>query len=45
MAGSHERVNLMLEQSSRVVTDKNGLLAALGCSSDCSCTVCRKEIP
>jgi nucleoside 2-deoxyribosyltransferase len=30
MAGSHERVNLMLEQSSRVVTDKIGLLAALG---------------
>jgi len=30
MAGSHERVNLMLEQSSRVVTDKNGLLVALG---------------
>jgi nucleoside 2-deoxyribosyltransferase len=30
MTGSHERVNLMLEQSSRVVTDKNELLAALG---------------
>jgi nucleoside 2-deoxyribosyltransferase len=30
MAGSHERVNLMLEQSSRVVTDKTGLLKALG---------------
>ena len=30
MAGSHERVNLMLEQASLVVTDKNELLAALG---------------
>ena len=30
MTGSHERVNLMLEQASRVVTDKNELLAALG---------------
>jgi nucleoside 2-deoxyribosyltransferase len=30
MAGNHERVNLMLEQAARVVTDKNELLAALG---------------
>jgi nucleoside 2-deoxyribosyltransferase len=34
MTGSHERVNLMLEQSSRVVTDKNELLAALGVPLD-----------
>jgi nucleoside 2-deoxyribosyltransferase len=32
MNGSHERVNLMLEQASRVVTNKNGLLESLGCS-------------
>ena len=37
MTGSHERVNLMLEQASRVVTDKNELLEALGGTS-CSCT-------
>ncbi|MGA2160842.1 MAG: nucleoside 2-deoxyribosyltransferase [Methanoregula sp.] len=30
MAGRHERVNLMLEQATRVVTDKNELLVALG---------------
>jgi len=30
MAGSHERVNLMLEQSASVVTDKHKLLAELG---------------
>jgi len=30
MAGSHERVNLMLEEGATVVTDKDGLLAALG---------------
>jgi nucleoside 2-deoxyribosyltransferase len=30
MTGSHERVNLMLEQGATVVTDKRGLLAALG---------------
>jgi len=30
MAGSHERVNLMLEEGATVVTDKAGLLAALG---------------
>lgn len=30
MAGSHERVNLMLEEGAKVVTDKDGLLAALG---------------
>ena len=29
-AGSHERVNLMLEQEARVVTSRNELLAALG---------------
>jgi len=33
MAGNHERVNLMLEEASRVVTDKNALLAALGVPS------------
>jgi nucleoside 2-deoxyribosyltransferase len=30
MTGSQERVNLMLEQGATVVTDKDGLLAALG---------------
>ncbi|HNX16830.1 MAG TPA: nucleoside 2-deoxyribosyltransferase [Methanoregula sp.] len=30
MAGSHERVNLMLEEASKVATDKNALLAAVG---------------
>jgi nucleoside 2-deoxyribosyltransferase len=30
MAGSHERVNLMLEQAARVVTSRDELLAALG---------------
>jgi nucleoside 2-deoxyribosyltransferase len=30
MAGSHERVNLMLEQAARVVTSRDGLLAAVG---------------
>ncbi len=29
MAGSHERVNLMIENAARVVTDKNALLTAL----------------
>ncbi len=33
MAGSHERVNLMLEQSAQVVKDQNELLAALGAPS------------
>jgi nucleoside 2-deoxyribosyltransferase len=33
MAGNHERVNLMLEEASRVVTDKKALLAALGVPS------------
>ena len=30
MAGSHERVNLMLEEGATVVTDTEGMLAALG---------------
>lgn len=33
MAGSHERVNLMLEEASKVVTDKNALLGAVGVPS------------
>ena len=35
MTGSHERVNLMLEEASTVVTDKGGLLAALGFPATC----------
>jgi len=33
MAGSHERVNLMLEQAAGVVTSRDGLLAAVGVPS------------
>jgi len=38
MTGTHERVNLMLEQSAQVVTNKSDLLSALGTSPKISIT-------